>query len=92
MACAATEAKIYDLVLMDLHMPVMDGLDATLAIRARPGPQPRLVMVTADHSAESRVECLSAGADDVKTKPVNVAKLSAIVADALAVGKLSRAV
>ncbi len=82
-ACAATEAKVYDLVLMDLHMPVMDGLQAVSEIRSRPRTPPRLVMLTADHSAESRAECLGAGADDVQTKPLDVAKLAAIVAEAL---------
>lgn len=82
-ACAATEDEVYDLVLMDLEMPVMNGLQAILVIRARSCMPPRLVVVTADHSAESRAECLAAGADDVQTKPVDLAKLNAIVAKAL---------
>jgi len=82
-ACAITQAQVYDLILMDLHMPVMDGLQAILVIRGRPQKPPRLVVVTADHSAESRAECLAAGADDVETKPLDLAKLTAIVAQAL---------
>ena len=82
-ACAATETEAYDLVLMDLEMPVMNGLQAIEIIRARSCPPPRLVVVTADHGAESRAECLAAGADDVQTKPVDLAKLTAIIATAL---------
>jgi CheY-like chemotaxis protein len=82
-ACAITEATAYDLVLMDLHMPVMDGLQAILVIGGRAQKPPRLVVVTADHSAESRAECLAAGADDVATKPLDLTKLAAIVAEAL---------
>jgi CheY-like chemotaxis protein len=81
-ACAATEARVYDLVLMDLHMPVMDGVQAILSIRARPQRGPRIVVVTADHSTESHAACLAAGADGVATKPMDVAKLANIVADA----------
>ncbi len=86
-ACEATDAVDYDLVLMDLHMPVMDGLQAISVINARERTPPWLVVVTADHSAESRAECLAAGADDVQTKPLDVTKLSAIVARALEVSE-----
>jgi CheY-like chemotaxis protein len=82
-ACAATDAETYDLVLMDLQMPVMDGLKAISVIRSRPRTAPRLVIFTADHSAESRAESLAAGADDVQTKPLDLTKLTAIVAKAL---------
>jgi CheY-like chemotaxis protein len=91
-ACAMTDIKAYDLVLMDLHMPVMDGLQAISAIRARPRTSPRLVVVTADHSAESRDECLAAGADAVETKPLDLAKITAILARAQDPSGLARAV
>ena len=62
----------YDLVFMDLMMPVMDGLAATRQIRQeRPtGAGPRIVGISADFSAESRELCLSVGMDDFLAKPL----------------------
>lgn len=81
-ACVATEAHDYELVLMDLHMPIMNGAEAIAVIKARPKPAPRLIVVTADHSVESHAKCMAAGADGVSTKPLNIKKLIAIVAAA----------
>jgi CheY-like chemotaxis protein len=62
----------YDLVLMDLRMPGMDGLTAIRHIRARHDEKARLpvIVVTADTSLTIREDCLAAGADDVVLKPV----------------------
>lgn len=62
----------YDLVLMDLRMPGMDGLTAIRHIRARHDAKARLpvIVVTADTSLNIREDCLAAGADDVVLKPV----------------------
>ena len=69
----------YDLVFMDIHMPVMDGLEAMACIRRLPNPQPRLVVVTSDATEESRLKALAVGADTVQTKPVDVAKLKRLL-------------
>jgi CheY-like chemotaxis protein len=69
---AGTEAPV-DLVLMDLHMPMLDGLDAARAIRqlhrTRASKCPPIVAVTANAFEEDRRQCLEAGMDDYLTKP-----------------------
>jgi CheY-like chemotaxis protein len=66
------EDSEYDLILMDLRMPGMDGLTAIRQIRARDDAKARLpiVVVTADMASDIRHQCLDAGADDVIMKPV----------------------
>lgn len=75
-AVAALQQKEYDLVLMDLHMPEMDGLEATREIRARESKQarPRLpvVALTADAVKGDREKCIEAGMDDYVTKPIRL--------------------
>ena len=62
-----------DLVLMDVHMPTMDGVAATRAIRALPGPagQVCILALTADLFADTRERCLAAGVAEVATKPLS---------------------
>ncbi len=78
-AVAAVRAVDYDVVLMDVHMPEMDGLQATRAIRAEipQQRQPRIVAVTASVLLEDRRACNEAGMDDYVTKPVRPQALEA---------------
>jgi signal transduction histidine kinase/DNA-binding response OmpR family regulator/streptogramin lyase len=71
----ALETVPYDLVLMDVQMPELDGLEATRLIRQRPGPQPRIVAMTANALREDRESCLAAGMDDYISKPFRMEEL-----------------
>ena len=79
-AVQAVQEHRFDIVLMDVHMPVMDGIAATEAIRqldARSTELP-IVALTADAYADTRTRCLSAGMDDVLVKPLGLPELDAL--------------
>jgi signal transduction histidine kinase/CheY-like chemotaxis protein len=82
-ACTAAAQTRYDMILMDCHMPVMDGFEATRRIRddeARSrAPRTPIVALTADALAGDRERCLDAGMDDYLTKPVSGATLAGAV-------------
>ena len=65
----------YDIVLMDVQMPRMDGLTATRLIRQRPIPQPLILAMTAEAQESDRRECLNAGMNDYISKPLHLDKL-----------------
>jgi signal transduction histidine kinase/ActR/RegA family two-component response regulator len=69
-AIEKASANTYDLILMDLQMPVMDGIEACRQIRALPhNTAVPIIAVTADAFPEDRERCLDAGMDDVISKP-----------------------
>jgi PAS domain S-box-containing protein len=77
-ALEALERQRYDVILMDVQMPEMDGLEATRRIHERWGSErPRIVAVTAGAMSEERDRCLAAGMDDFLSKPIRVEELSA---------------
>ncbi|GAA4707008.1 response regulator [Nocardioides conyzicola] len=80
-ALTAVRATTYDLVLMDVQMPEMDGWEATRRIRAElpPERQPRIVAMTANALDGDREASLAAGMDDHLAKPVRAEELAAVL-------------
>jgi signal transduction histidine kinase/CheY-like chemotaxis protein/HPt (histidine-containing phosphotransfer) domain-containing protein len=76
-ALRAMQAHDFDIVLMDLHMPTMDGFAATRAIRALPGAKARLpiIALTADAFPETQQRAREAGVDDFLAKPAHLPQL-----------------
>lgn len=75
--------EYFDLILMDIQMPVMDGLEATGHIRSSSiGQQPLIIAMTANAMSEDRERCIQAGMDDYISKPVNLNELMAALKEA----------
>jgi signal transduction histidine kinase/ActR/RegA family two-component response regulator len=85
LAFEAVQTGDFDVILMDLHMPEMDGLSATQAIRALPGPKSQIpvVAVTAEAMPEQVRKCLAAGMDAHVAKPIRPDVLYAVIEDVL---------
>jgi signal transduction histidine kinase/DNA-binding response OmpR family regulator/HPt (histidine-containing phosphotransfer) domain-containing protein len=83
-ALQAVQAAPYDVVLMDVQMPIMDGLEATRRIRAAlpADRQPRIVAMTANALVEDREMCFAVGMDDYLPKPVRPEQLAEALARA----------
>ncbi len=81
-AVRAAAAERFDLVLMDVRMPGMDGVEATRSIRGQDGPMASVPIVglTADATEAQRDECLAAGMEAVLVKPVDFGRFWQIVA------------
>jgi CheY-like chemotaxis protein len=77
-AIKAFEAQPFDLILMDVQMPGMDGLQATRAIRQQENGQSRIpiIALTANAMSQDRDLCLAAGMDGFVSKPIDVGELS----------------
>jgi signal transduction histidine kinase/CheY-like chemotaxis protein len=84
---AALERQPYDVILMDIQMPEMDGLEATLQIRRRwtGSDRPRVVAMTANAMQGDREVCLEAGMDDYVSKPINAEELIRALTESSAV-------
>jgi signal transduction histidine kinase/DNA-binding response OmpR family regulator len=83
-AVEAVRRVPYDVVLMDLQMPLLDGIDATRQIIAEHARErrPRIVALTANAFEEDREQCLAAGMDDYVSKPLKTETLEAALARA----------
>ena len=85
---AEAAAQRFDVVLMDLRMPGMDGLAALREIIGRSGglPAPPVVIVTADSAGDLRSRCLAAGASGFLAKPIAMDELFDVIAQVAAQG------
>jgi len=93
-ALARLEQARYDVVLMDVQMPEMDGLEASRAICARwpSGPRPRIVAMTAEAMPGDHEKCLAAGMDDYIVKPVTLDQLREALAKCRPLGGVAAGV
>jgi len=82
-AVARANEREFDVILMDCHMPVMDGLAAASKVRVLERTKGRsptfIVALTADVTAENRERCLAVGMDDLAGKPISQAKLQELI-------------
>ena len=89
-AIALAEADPPDLILMDIQMPVLDGLEATRRLRANPRfASIPIIVLTALVMPGDRQKCLDAGATDYMSKPVNLKKLAKTVEEYIRIGRHS---
>ena len=86
--CQMIDRNDYDLVLMDLRMPNLDGLTALKHVRARDDAKATLpvIVITADAGTSIDEDCRNAGADDVLIKPVSMPQLYAALGRIVARG------
>ena len=81
LAVEQVSRSTFDIVLMDVQMPVMDGIEATSMIREQADvQQPKIIALTANALVEDRERCLAAGMDDFITKPIRLEDLRTAIA------------
>jgi len=92
-ALETLSSERFDIVLMDVRMPIMDGIEATQALRASAGPNRNVAVIalTADASPMSNAKCMAAGADVFLTKPVVADELFGAMRFVLTQAKLRQA-
>ena len=80
-AVVAVQQKQYDVILMDIQMPELDGISASRQIRQLlpPQRQPHIIALTANATEEDRRACLDAGMNDFVTKPIRIGKLTEVL-------------
>ena len=76
-ALAMAATGIYDVMLLDVHMPVYDGVEVMRRLHLRVGRALRVIAITADRLASRREELMRMGVDGYMTKPVNLGRLDA---------------
>ena len=86
-AVGMLQKKDYDLILMDILMPEMDGLEATKVIRSGSNYQPQIVAMTANAMPEDRETCISAGMNEYITKPIKLDELMRILENSANIAK-----
>jgi CheY-like chemotaxis protein len=85
------EKRTFDIILMDVQMPELDGMEATRRIHQRypAGERPWIIAMTANAMVEDREACLAAGMDDYLSKPVKMEALENAIAKITGPPKLS---
>ncbi|MCX6236231.1 MAG: response regulator [Bacteroidia bacterium] len=76
--------KVYDVILMDVQMPVMDGFETTLVVRQMTIVQPYIIAMTANAMSNDRDECIKIGMNDYIAKPMRLAEIMKILKNAAA--------
>jgi signal transduction histidine kinase/CheY-like chemotaxis protein/ligand-binding sensor domain-containing protein len=79
-ALSELRKRMYDMILMDVHMPEMDGLEATRHIRKEFSEQPVIIALTANAMQGDEEECRQAGMDDYLSKPIRLEDLISLLA------------